>query len=305
MKDISHKIDTLRTAAAEARIAVEASVLEAVRNNATPKPDVLATARAAALLAVKNTAAAIPYCHPIPVEAASVTFGFGEGVITVVMSVRTIYKTGCEMEALHGAAVAALTVYDMLKPMDRNMEIRSVKLLEKTGGKSGFGPYPKGLEAAVVVVSDSVHAGTRNDEAGRMLRDLLAGYGIPAGPCTVVPDEPETIRRAVTGLCERGVDLVLTTGGTGLSSRDRTPETVHPLFDRDVPGIMEAARAHGRHRTPLAMLSRGVAGFRGRTLVVTLPGSTKGARESMEAVFPHLLHVFSVLEKEYAHAGEG
>jgi len=305
MKDISQKIDTLRTAVAEARIAVAAPVLEAVRNNATPKPDVLATARAAALLAVKNTAAVIPYCHPIPVEAASVTFDIGKGLVIVIMSVHTIYKTGCEMEALHGASVAALTIYDMLKPMDRDMEIRSVKLLKKTGGKSGFGPFPEGLEAAVVVVSDSVHAGARKDEAGRTLRDQLAEYGIPAGPCTVVPDEPEAIRQVVTALCERGVDLVLTTGGTGLSVRDRTPEAVHPLFDRDIPGIMEAAREHGRHRTPLAMLSRGVAGFRGRTLIVTLPGSTKGARESMEAVFPHLLHVFSVLEKDYAHAGEG
>jgi len=176
-----------------------------------------------------------------------------------------------------------------------------VKLLQKTGGKSGFGPAPAGLHAAVVVVSDSVSAGSREDQTGRTIREMLAEYGIPADPCTVVPDEPEAIRQAVKAHCRRGVDLILTTGGTGLSFRDRTPEALRPLIEREAPGIMEAVRSYGQQRMPYAMLSRGVAGLHGNTLILAMPGSVNGVQEGLRAVFPHVLHVFRVMEEGYAH----
>jgi molybdenum cofactor synthesis domain-containing protein len=113
---------------------------------------------------------------------------------------------------------------------------------------------------------------------------------------TIIPDEKERIQQEVKKLVAENYNLILFTGGTGLSPRDVTPESVSELFDRDIPGIMEAARAYGQQRTPYAMLSRGVAGVIGHTFVVTLPGSTKGALETMNALFPYLKHVFKVAE---------
>ncbi|RYZ84210.1 MAG: bifunctional molybdenum cofactor biosynthesis protein MoaC/MoaB, partial [Proteobacteria bacterium] len=108
----------------------------------------------------------------------------------------------------------------------------------------------------------------------------------------------EAIQSALANQKEQGVDLVLFTGGTGLSRRDVTPEALSPFIDVEIPGIMEAARAYGQDRVKTAMLSRGIAGFSGETLIIALPGSRKGVEESLQAIFPQVLHVFSVRDNE-------
>jgi molybdenum cofactor synthesis domain-containing protein len=158
--------------------------------------------------------------------------------------------------------IAALTALDMLKPLDTGLEITETRVLEKSGGKS-LKRAPAGLRAAVIVCSDSVHAGTAQDRSGAAIAERLRALGCAHVSMDVVPDEPERIQTRARAWIAEQADLVLLTGGTGLSPRDRTPESIAPLLDREIPGIMEAARAYGQERTPLAMLSRGVAGFAG------------------------------------------
>jgi cyclic pyranopterin phosphate synthase len=137
MRDISSKNNTLRIASARATVRLSPVAFDAIQHNSGPKTDILPTARVAAFMAVKNTAAALPHCHPVPVEACDVVFEVQPDRIDITVTVKTTYKTGCEMEAMHGASIAALTVYDMLKPVDKLLEIEHVQLMSKSGGKSG------------------------------------------------------------------------------------------------------------------------------------------------------------------------
>jgi molybdenum cofactor synthesis domain-containing protein len=177
------------------------------------------------------------------------------------------------------------------------MEILSVKLLEKSGGKSQFREkVPGGFKAGVLVISDSVSQGKKKDTAGENILQKLKEVGIDGAEYKIVPDESEDIKNSVCEWCESGYHLVITTGGTGLSPRDNTPEAIHPLIEKEIPGIMEAARNYGQHRTPYSMLSRGLAGLRGKTLILTLPGSSKGAAESMNALFPYVIHLYKMMD---------
>lgn len=137
MVDVSAKAETSREAVAEGRIRVSDEVLRAIRDNAVKKGDVLAVARIAGIMAVKNTSRAIPLCHDIPVSGCGVDFELLDGAVRATCRVACQARTGAEMEALNGVTAALLTVYDMCKSIDKAMEIAGVRLLSKTGGKSG------------------------------------------------------------------------------------------------------------------------------------------------------------------------
>ncbi len=297
MVDITHKIITQRTATAQAIVKVGSpETMQAILNKTVPKGDVLEVSRTAGLFAVKNTSNSIPDCHPMPIEYTGIEFECQEDSVLIKVTVKTIYKTGVEVEAMHGASIVALTMYDMLKPIDKQVEIATIKLLYKKGGKSDYGKNDvPDLAVAVMVCSDSVASGKKEDRAGKVIADKVKNLGLRVSNYTVIPDEITDIQETITKFSDKKMDLVIITGGTGLSNRDVTPEAVIPMLDRRIPGIEETIRSYGQDRTPYAMLSRSVVGFKGNMLIMALPGSTAGASESMDAVFPSILHLFKIL----------
>jgi len=295
MKSITNKIETLRQASASSVVRASREAIAKLKANDLPKKDVLIVARVAGVMAAKKTSEIIPYCHPLAVDFVEIDFIVGDETVEISARVETIGKTGVEIEAITAASVAALTVYDMLKPVDKNIEILSTKLSNKKGGKSDYREkIPEGFSAAVIVTSDGTSQGKRQDKSGLIIRERLESLGIKPA-YVILPDEKDQIRNKLNEFCKQGIHLIITTGGTGLGPRDVTVEATREVIEREIPGVMEAGRNYGQRRTPYAMLSRGLAGQKGNTLIVNLPGSSKGTEETLNAIFPALLHAYGMM----------
>ncbi|MES2005237.1 MAG: bifunctional molybdenum cofactor biosynthesis protein MoaC/MoaB [Bacteroidota bacterium] len=298
MVNITHKQNSLRKAIAMATVKVSSEkTISAIQNNQVPKGDVFSFAKVAAFFAIKKTSDAIPDCHPLPVEFSDVRFEIKNLSIEITVEVHTVYKTGVEVEAMHGASIAALTVYDMLKPIDKEIEIQNIRLLHKEGGKSQF-KLPEGqtIQASVIVCSDTVYQKKAEDKAGIAVIEKLKVYQIQTIDYEIIPDEATAIRQQAEILTQSEIRLLIFVGGTGVSPRDITPDVIKPMLDKELTGIMEQARRYGQDRMPYAMLSRSVAGFINNTLVLTLPGSVKGASEYIDALFPQVLHSLDIVK---------
>lgn len=304
MRDVSHKQITLRTAKAVAVVYCSESTIQQIRKDELPKGNLFDVARAAAFLGAKSTPMLLPHCHPVGIDGMEVHFEWLQDTsmeeiinidqrtgIVIIGEAKSIGRTGIEMEILTGVSVAALEIYDMLKPVDTTLEIGQIKLLKKTGGKSDrnrfFATPP---DCAVLVCSDSTAAGTREDGSGKMISKMLQDVNAHVIYYDIVPDDKETIQQKILQWVKEDIPFIFTTGGTGLGPRDNTVEAVKEIIERDADGITEAMRHHGQMRTPLAMMSRGIAGSINHTLIVTLPGSTKGAQESLEGILPAVFH---------------
>jgi len=266
-----------------------------VKDGKSPKGNIFDAARLSATMAAKRAWDLLPYCHPIPIDSINVDVSVNEQSIEVTVTVKNVAKTGVEMEALTGACIAALTIYDMLKPVDEALSIESIRLLNKSGGlKTFFEKSDRRLKAAVLVTTDS--RTESEDKSGKVVIDRLVKNGLEVVEYKVIPDEEYGIVSELRRFCDEAkVDIVLTSGGTGLGPRDVTPEATKKVLEKEISGVAEILRAYGQRRTPLSMLSRAVAGIRGTTVIVNLPGSVRGVSESLDALFPGILHIHKML----------
>jgi molybdenum cofactor synthesis domain-containing protein len=185
----------------------------------------------------------------------------------------------------------------MLKPVDTKLEIGNVRLLEKKGGKSDRNRYiEESPSCAVLVCYDSTARGERDDKSGLLICDMLKKVNGNVLHYQILPDEKDSIQKQIKDWVAEDIQFIFTTGGTGLGPRDNTVSAVKEILERDADGITEAMRTFGQMRTPLAMMSRSVAGAVGKTLIVTLPGSPNGAKESLEAILPGIFHARKMME---------
>jgi cyclic pyranopterin phosphate synthase len=251
MFDVADKPDTLRTATAQATVHISPETVRLVKEGKSPKGDIVEAARLAGTMAAKKTSDLIPYCHPIPIDYIKVEVALKETSIEVLTEVKTVWKTGVEMEALTAASVAALTIYDMLKPVDETLSIESVKLLKKSGGIKSFQEkYDRALKAAVLVISDSTSRGEREDKSGKLAIEILQKHGFTVDNYGVVPDDADKIASELRRFCDDlKVDLVVTSGGTGLGPRDVTTEATLRVLEKEVKGVSEMLRAYGDRKS--------------------------------------------------------
>lgn len=299
MRDISDKPSTARQARAETWVRMPSDCAQRVLEGTIDKGDVREAARIAGMMAIKRCWELLPHCHPLTLQHSALEFELQDDALRIECMVATIGPTGVEMEALTGASVAALTVYDMLKPhAGMDLSIDGTRLLEKTGGKSDHRRALKSARPAhIITVSSRIANGGKPDAAADWLASALEQAGFAPIQRQVLAAQPQALRDALQQAVEDNNALIITLGGTGLAPDDFAPETVAEMLDKDVPGIMETARQFGQQRTPLALIARGVAGTIGRSLVITLPGSAAGARESWSAIRTGVVHAVGVLHR--------
>ncbi|MBL0954927.1 MAG: bifunctional molybdenum cofactor biosynthesis protein MoaC/MoaB [Leptospira sp.] len=302
MNDITGKRTTLRYAEAEGFVYCQKETIQRIKSNTLPKGDLFGVAKAAALLGAKKTSDLIPHCHPVPIDSFSIQFEIIEdkNAVRITTQAKSIGKTGIEMEALTGVTVATLVIYDLLKPIDKSLEISNVRLLEKKGGKTDkqISKFADGSTAKILVCSDSCFSGKKEDGSGKIIAELLNNEGVQVLEIKIVPDEPKEIEQTISTWTKEKIDLIITTGGTGLGPRDNTTDTIQPMFEKEIPGIAETMRSFGQDRTPFAMLSRSVAGSIGKTVIIAVPGSSNGARESITAILPAVFHAKKMMRGE-------
>ena len=296
MIDVSDKPESLRSAIAQAVLEFDNSIYDAIKDGNSPKGNIFEIARIAGTLGAKKTFDIVPYCHPIPIDDVKVDLTIESNRIKIKVMVKSVWKTGVEMEALTGATVAALSVYDILKPLKRSLSINNITILEKKGGTGDFiEEFKENLYAVVLTISDSRNKD--QDKSGKLIMNVLNKFGFTIVEYKIIPDEIETIENELKIFSDnkKKVDIIITTGGTGASSRDVTPEATRKTLDKEMSGIVENLRHYGQKRTPLSMLSRGVAGIRGKTLIVNLPGSPLAVTQSLNALFPGVIHIFKII----------
>jgi molybdenum cofactor biosynthesis protein MoaC len=297
MVDVTDKVSTTRVAKAKGQIAMLNKTISAIQDDTLPKGNVLTTAKISGVQAAKKTSALIPMCHQLNLTFVDIEFDIQTESIVIKSTVKTKEATGVEMEALTAVSVAALTIYDMCKAVDKTMTIGEITLVDKKGGASGHAVAYRPA-VGIITMSDGVAAGKREDKSGKILSDGFAQAGCAIEKQLVLPDGSEELRKTIKSWIDSGVELIITTGGTGLGPRDLTIPVLETMFDSRLPGIEQALHAYGRGKLATASLSRLAAGVVGSAIIISLPGSPGAVRDGLKVLIPTIFHAFHMMKGE-------
>ncbi|MFK7824452.1 MAG: bifunctional molybdenum cofactor biosynthesis protein MoaC/MoaB [Oligoflexales bacterium] len=314
MVDVADKNSNLRIATAEGYIYMRPSTLERIKLKTLPKGDCFALAETAGILAAKKTSDLIPLCHPLPLEKLTIHCEVSEKdqAVKVVCEAKTHSKTGVEMEALSGVHGALLTIYDVTKQVDPLLTIGNIRLLRKEGGKSGvwsyesakeqpedstISPLPwQGIRVCTLSISDRASSGIYEDRSGPLLATEIKKLGAEHLGSELISDELNEIVTSIKSMLKlQEPQLIICTGGTGLSPRDQTPEALKLIAEKEIPGIGELLRSYGSQFTPYSYLSRSIAVLRQSCLIIALPGSANAVKEGMVALKASIPHAIRVI----------
>ncbi len=324
MANISKKPASLRRAVAMGCITVGEKGFQHIKNKNLPKGDALQLAEIAGIQAAKNSWQQIPLCHPLTLDHVAIhtELEAEEYSVRIFSTVITTAKTGVEMEALAAVNAALLTIYDLTKPVEPALTISEIRLLLKEGGKKGCWIHPlgipaqlqefinistqpqlSGITAAVITLSDRAYNGEYADKSGQILQEELTALGCEIKDYTILPDEADMLEQKLANLAGK-VDLIITTGGTGIAPRDITPETIEKLANISIPGIGELLRSASAHHITTSWLSRSYAAVIDDSLVIALPGSTGGVKDGINLLKDILPHALAhVQDKRNIHEG--
>jgi len=297
MVDVTDKVVTVRIAKAEGEISMLPETILAIQDDALPKGNVLTTAKISGIQSAKKTAEMIPMCHQLNLSYIDIEFEFESDAICIRSIVKTKEATGVEMEALSAVSGAALTIYDMCKSVDKSMIIGEIKLVKKVGGKSDNAVEYR-PDVGVITLSDSISSGQGEDKSGPILIDGFSDAGCVVNHHETFPDGSKNLVSTIQDWVKDGVELIITTGGTGLGPRDLTIETMKKVFDSKLPGVEQALHAYGRGKVKTAMLSRLTAGVVNGVIVICLPGSTGAAKDALQVLIPTIFHSFHMIKGE-------
>ncbi len=297
MVDVTDKTATERMAKAEGKIHLQQATIALIQDDLIPKGNVLTTAKIAGIQSAKKTAEIIPMCHQLNLSFVDMEFELGRELVIIRSIVKTRETTGVEMEALTAVSTAALTMYDMCKAVDKTMTIGAIKLVEKIGGKSDHAVEYR-PSVGIITMSDSISADKSEDKSGPILVKGFADSGCKADHQKVLPDGSEELIPTIESWIKDGVELIITTGGTGLGPRDLTLQLVENKFDSKLPGIEQALHAYGRGKVKTAMLSRLTAGVINGAIVICLPGSTGAVKDALKVLIPTIFHSFHMMKGE-------
>lgn len=320
MIDVGEKQTTRRRALATGSIRLSEKTIEMIKQGDSPKGNILSIAEVAGIMAAKKTPSLLPLCHPLLLDSVRIWFEVNENKVQAFCEVICSAKTGVEMEALVGVNVCLLTIYDLAKAVDPVIEIQNIYLQKKEGGKSGLWSHPAhkeqselrqvdshkilnfaNLKFVVGTLSDRASQGVYEDHSGQIIRDYMVSAKAQEVFYSVIPDEESALRDLVVKATEKKADVLLLTGGTGLSDRDITPEVLKSMAAKELVGFGELQRQHGSKYTKAAWLSRASAFVVAKTFVILFPGNPKAVAQGLECLGELIPHAVRMIHNESHH----